>query len=96
MEINPETAAELGIEQGDWVWIESPWGKVRQTADLYYGIKPNMINAEHQWWYPELAQADKGYELSCINCITDRKTQDKYNGSIECAHYPVKVYQSHA
>ena len=36
MEINPETAAELGIEQGDWVWIESPWGKVRQTADLYY------------------------------------------------------------
>ena len=35
MEINPETAAELGLEQGDWAWIESPWGKVRQTVDLY-------------------------------------------------------------
>ena len=94
VEINPEDAAELGIEQGDWVWIESPWGKVRQTADLYYGIKPNMINAEHQWWYPELAQADKGYELSCINCITDRKTQDKYNGSSNVRTYPVKVYKA--
>lgn len=94
MEINPDTAAELGLEQGDWAWIESPWGKVRQTVDLYYGIKPNMINAEHQWWYPELAQADKGYELSCINCITDRKTQDKYNGSSNVRTYPVKVYKA--
>lgn len=94
MEINPETAAELGIEQGDWVWIESPWGKVRQTADLYYGIKPGMINAEHQWWYPELAQADKGFKLSCINCITDRKMQDKYNGSSNVRTYPVKVYKA--
>ena len=94
MEINPETAAELGIEQGDWCWIESPWGKVRQTADLYYGIKPGVVNAEHQWWYPELAQADKGFKLSCINCITDRKTQDKYNGSSNVRTYPVKIYKA--
>ena len=94
MEINPVDAAELGLEQGDWVWIESPWGKVRQTVDLYYGIAPGTINAEHQWWYPELAQADKGYELSCINCITDRTTQDKYNGSSNVRTYPVKVYKA--
>ena len=75
MEINPETAAELGLEQGDWAWIESPWGKVRQTVDLYYGIAPGTINCEHQWWYPELAQADKGFKLSCINCIVDRTAQ---------------------
>ena len=76
------------------MWIESPWGKVRQTVDLYYGIAPGTVNAEHQWWYPELAQADKGYELSCINCITDRTTQDKYNGSSNVRTYPVKVYKA--
>jgi anaerobic selenocysteine-containing dehydrogenase len=94
MEINPETAAKHGLEQGDWAWIESPWGKVRQTVDLYYGIPVDMINCEHQWWYPELAQADKGYQLSCINCITDRTTQDKYNGSSNVRTYPVKVYKA--
>ena len=94
MEINPETAAELGLEQGDWAWIESPWGKVRQTVDLYYGIAPGTINCEHQWWYPELAQADKGFKLSCINCITDRTAQDKYNGSSTVRGYPVKVYKA--
>ena len=94
MEINPETAAELGLEQGDWAWIESPWGKVRQTVDLYYGIAPGTINCEHQWWYPELAQADKGFKLSCINCIVDRTAQDKYNGSSTVRGYPVKVYKA--
>ncbi len=27
IEINPKTAAEYGIEQGDWVWIETEWGQ---------------------------------------------------------------------
>ena len=45
-------AGRLGLDQ-------SPWGKVRQTVDLYYGIAPGTINCEHQWWYPELAQADR-------------------------------------
>jgi anaerobic selenocysteine-containing dehydrogenase len=94
MEINPETAAKYGLEQGDWAWIESPWGKIRQTVDLYYGIPIDMINCEHQWWYPELAQADKGYQLSCVNCITDRTVQDKYNGSSNVRTYPVRVYKA--
>ena len=94
MEINPVDAEELGLQQGDWVWIESPWGKVRQTVDLYYGIAPGTINAEHQWWYPELNQAGGGFELSCINCITDHKAQDKYNGSANVRTYPVKIYKA--
>lgn len=94
MEINPTTAAEYDLEQGDWVWIESEWGKVRQCADLFYGIEPGTINCEHQWWYPELEQADKGFSLSCINCLVDRKAQDKYNGSSNVRTYPVKIYKA--
>ena len=32
VEINPKTAAEYGIEQGDWVWIETEWGKIRESG----------------------------------------------------------------
>ncbi|MDR1183566.1 MAG: molybdopterin-dependent oxidoreductase, partial [Coriobacteriales bacterium] len=39
LEMNPNDAQRLGLAQGDWVWIESPWGKVREVLDLYYGIR---------------------------------------------------------
>ena len=94
VEINPETASSLGIEQGDWVWIESKWGKVRQAADLFYGVAPNVINAEHQWWFPELDQLGKGFDLSCINECVDRNAQDPIFGSVNIRAYPVKIYKA--
>ena len=47
LEMNPADAAELGLEQGDWAWIETEWGKVRQSVDLYHGIAKGWANAEH-------------------------------------------------
>ena len=93
-EINPADAAELGIEQGDWVWIESPRAKVRQVADLYYGIEQGVINCEHQWWFPELDQADKGYALSTINCLVEGTNQDPLCGASNLRAYNVKVYKA--
>ncbi len=94
LEINPADAEQLGIKQGDWVWIESKWGKVRQTADLYYGVAPGVVNAEHQWWYPELDQVGKGFELSAINHLVDRNAQDPVLGTGNIRAYPVKVYKA--
>ncbi len=31
-EINPETARQLGIADGEWVVIETPRGKIKQKA----------------------------------------------------------------
>ena len=54
MQINPTTAASLGISDGDWVWIETPRGRVRQRAEFLDGIDPGVVHAEHGWWFPEL------------------------------------------
>lgn len=94
MEINPEDAAELGLEQGDWVWIETPWGKVRETVDLFYGIKRGVINAEHQWWYPEFHQADRGFKLSCLNIVNNQYAQDPISGATQMRGLPAKVYKA--
>jgi anaerobic selenocysteine-containing dehydrogenase len=29
-QLHPETAAKYGVKDGDWIWIESPRGKIRQ------------------------------------------------------------------
>lgn len=96
MEINPEDAAELGIEHGDWVWVENDNGKIRQMADLYYGIGRGVVNLEHQWWFPELDQADKGFDLCSCNCLvtTGKGYQDPVTGSSYLRSYPVKIYKA--
>ena len=43
LEMNPADAEKLGIKQGDWAWIETEWGKVRQCVDLYHGIAPGVV-----------------------------------------------------
>lgn len=44
VEINPETANQLSISDGDWVWVESPKGKLRVKARHYRGTMPDVVN----------------------------------------------------
>ena len=53
LEIHPETARRLDIANGDWVYIETPLGRVRQKARCIEGIDPSVVHAEAYWWYPE-------------------------------------------
>ncbi|MBI4590923.1 MAG: molybdopterin-dependent oxidoreductase [Candidatus Rokubacteria bacterium] len=43
-ELNPDTARELGIRDGDLIWIESSVGKLRTNAKLYPGARPDVVN----------------------------------------------------
>lgn len=53
VEINPATAAELGIADGDWVFIETRRGRIKQKASLTQGVAPRVIVTERGWWFPE-------------------------------------------
>ncbi len=76
VEIHNETARMLDppISNGDWVWIETPKGKIRQRARLTFGINPRCVCAEHQWWFPEQSGAEPslyGVWQSNINVVTE-------------------------
>ncbi len=71
VEIHPETAQKHGIEEGDWVYIESPRGRVKERAKLNAGIDPRVIVAEHGWWFPEIKDQGHGWDISNINILTD-------------------------
>jgi anaerobic selenocysteine-containing dehydrogenase len=94
VEINPDDAADLGIEQGDWVWIENDNGRIREVADLYYGIKRGSVNANHAWWYPENEGPTRGYELSCINNLVYKDDRDPICGASTVRGIPVKIYKA--
>ncbi len=83
VEIHPQTAKKHDIEEGAWVWIESPRGRIKERAKLNDGIDPRVIVAEHGWWFPEIKTPDHGWDLSNVNVLTDNayETLDPAIGS---------------
>lgn len=53
VEIHEGTARELGIEEGDWVFIETRIGRIRQRAKLTRNVATDVVMVEHGWWFPE-------------------------------------------
>jgi anaerobic selenocysteine-containing dehydrogenase len=41
--VNRETGAKLGLEDGDWVWIESPHGRVKAPVQLMEGVNKDTV-----------------------------------------------------
>jgi anaerobic selenocysteine-containing dehydrogenase len=70
-EIHPETAKKHGVKDGQWVYIESPRGRIKQRAKLNDGIDPRVIAAEHGWWFPEIKDPGHGWDISNVNLLTD-------------------------
>lgn len=70
VQIHPETAGSLGIKNGDWIWIETPRGKIKQVAEVFAGIDPRVVVAQASWWYPEDPGPDHGIWKSSVNVLT--------------------------
>ena len=48
--INPDTAQKYGIENGDWMRVESPHGWCRFKAEYFAGIAPEVLMTRRGWW----------------------------------------------
>ena len=102
VQINPETAAKLDIKNGDWVWIESPRGRVRMKCQYFTGIDPRVVHCEHGWWFPELPGEEPwlhGVWESNVNILTadDPDRCNKLSGgwplkTALCKIYKCKTY----
>lgn len=53
LEMNPQTAEELGLKEGDWAALENPYGRAVERVHLSAGIHPRVVHAQHGWWFPE-------------------------------------------
>lgn len=94
VEINPATAKELGIMEGDWVWIESLRGRVKQKARLTEGIHPRVVHAQHGWWFPEKDPPEYGFKESNINLLTGGMPSDPHTGGESFRSFLCKVYRA--
>jgi len=72
--ISPKTAQQQGIADGDWVWVESMWGKVRGMCRYSEATEPgtvwtwNAIGKAAGAWNlePTANEAKKGFLLNHV------------------------------
>lgn len=100
VEIHPDTAKKLGINDGDWVYIETVRGKIKQKAWVTPKIPPYMIDIQHAWWFPERDAEEPtlyGVFESNANILTpdDDRYMDSPTGAAGFLPYLCKVYPVH-
>jgi len=101
MDINIETARRMNppITDGDWVWVETRKGRIRQRARLTFGIAPNCVKTQHHFWYPEMPGENPylhGIWISNTNVLTedDPELCDPVFGSWPHTAIPCKIYKA--
>jgi len=70
--IHPEAAGKLGIANGDWVYIETIRGRIKQKATFNDDIDPRVVVPDFGWWFPEKGPSELyNWAESNINILTD-------------------------
>jgi anaerobic selenocysteine-containing dehydrogenase len=98
LEINLLKGKELGVKDGDWILLESPYGGITLQAKLKEGIPYTVVCTQHGWWQscPELDLP--GYdsysaEGANVNLLYSTEEIDPISGSLPLKGYPVNVRQ---
>ena len=95
VEIHPKTAKAADIQDGDWVWIETLRGRIMQKAKVTDGIKPNVVNVQHGWWFPEEPAPDFGLWKSNANVLTSNAPPyDPAMGTYQLRALLCKIYKA--
>jgi anaerobic selenocysteine-containing dehydrogenase len=91
--LHPDTAANLGIKDGDWVHIENRRGRIRQKVNTSIGVDPRVIVADYAWWFPEKDERDLfAFEDSNYNVLTnDEPPYNKEVGSFNIRGFACRV-----
>jgi anaerobic selenocysteine-containing dehydrogenase len=59
LHVNAHTARVNGIEDGDWIWVESQWGKVRCMARHSEAVEPGTV-----WTWNAIGKAAGAWNLT--------------------------------
>ena len=74
LHVNPKTASAAGFDDGDWIWVESQWGKVRCMCRLSEAVEPGTVwtwnaigKAKGAWnLTPDANESQKGFLLNHV------------------------------
>ncbi len=95
--LHPKTAAELGLQEGDWACIETSRGTIRQKVVLDPDLHPRVVVAAYGWWFPERSDLEfSGWKESNINILTENNPPyEPAIGSTNLRGFSCRVYKEY-
>jgi anaerobic selenocysteine-containing dehydrogenase len=69
LEMNPEAAHELGLEDKDLVWVESPFGRVRTKVRFIKGLRPDVVNVPFNQGHTAVGRFAKGRGVNGLELL---------------------------
>lgn len=95
VELHPETAAKAGLKEGEWVYIETHKGRIKQILELDRDLDPRVAMVSYGWWFPEEPADLFQFRKSNINVLTDGDPPyEPMVGSEELRGVPCRVYKA--
>ena len=99
VELHPQAAAERGIHPGDWVYLETPEGRVRARARLNETLKPDVVCGQHGWWQACPEVGAPGYdpfssEGANFNLLIGNDAIDPVSGSVPHRAYLCQIHRA--
>ena len=96
VELHPQTAADRGIREGDWVQITTPVGGVRARARFDELLDPRVVCGQHGWWQECVEIDAPGYDPfsadgANFNLIIGNQAVDPVSGSVPHRAYLCQV-----
>jgi len=102
VQIHPTVGEKEGIEEGDWIYIETQRGRIRMRAQLNPTLMEDVVVTEHSWWFPEEPAEEPflhGLWISNPNVLTvddlddcDQACGGWTNRGLLCKVYKVEKY----
>jgi len=90
--LNPQTAEELGMKDGDWICIETKKGRITQKLLVDPDTDPRVVNAAWGWWYPEMGvETGYGWKKSNFNILTGYEQIAPPVGTPELKGIPCRI-----
>lgn len=91
-EVNSETAQALGFKDGDLVWVESPFNKIRVRAKVSEGIHPQVVGIARGQGHHFCGRWAKGMGVNPNEIIG--VDYDRISGQAIFFNTRVKVYKA--
>ena len=92
VELNPVTAREANLKEGDWAYIETKKGRIMQKVSLDSDLDPRVAFVSFGWWFPEEPSNMYQWDKSNLNVLLDNEPNEPATGTVETRGIPCRVY----
>jgi anaerobic selenocysteine-containing dehydrogenase len=92
LEMNPASAAKLGLQNKDEVWVESQFGKVKTRVQIVKGLRPDVVNLPYNQGHTAVGRWAKGRGVNGLDLLNP--ASEPASGLAAFTNTHVKVYEA--